>query len=323
MQRAIQKLWYSQSNWRWLLWPFARVYQSIVGIRRVILEKYYQQHFPVPVIIVGNITVGGVGKTPLVIALVQALQRKGIRVGVVSRGYGSRVAHYPYLVKKEDDARKTGDEPLLIVQKTGCDLVIAPKRAVAVQYLLDNCQSQIIISDDGLQHYAMGRAIEIAVIDGQRGLGNQLCLPAGPLREHKARLRQVDFVVVNSGNWPDAYAMQLKPGPITQLKTGYTVNTDSLGGSIAAVAAIGHPQRFYATLNTLGVNFKPYSFADHHAFCPDDLAVAEQTVIMTEKDAVKCHSFAKSSWYCLPVEAELEPAFWQALWSHEQLKGLV
>jgi len=317
----INKLWYGNSAWRWLLWPFSIVYQAISAVRRFILQTFLQQTFPVPVIVVGNLSVGGVGKTPLVIALVQAFQEKGFRVGVVSRGYGARIRQFPYEVTANDGADQVGDEPFLIAKRCACPVIIAPKRVDAVRYLLDKHRSQIIISDDGLQHYAMGRTMNIVVIDGVRGLGNGLCLPAGPLREPASRLKQADILVVNQGVWPGAHAMQLNAGAMTHLASGRAASLDELSPPLSAVAAIGHPQRFFMTLAAMGLNCKPYPFPDHHRFGAQDFASIDGTVIMTEKDAVKCQSFAAEHWYYLPVSASLSESFWQALWSHDCLKG--
>ncbi|MDP1602906.1 MAG: tetraacyldisaccharide 4'-kinase [Legionella sp.] len=321
MQRSLEKLWYNHHPLRWGLWPFSKLYQGIVSLRRRFLIRFCQHQFAVPVIVVGNLTVGGVGKTPLVIGLVKAFQEKGLRVGVVSRGYGAAMKHFPHEITKADNAREVGDEPLLIFQKSGCPVVIAPKRVDAVRYLLEKFQSQIIISDDGLQHYAMGRAIEIVVIDGARGLGNGMCLPAGPLRETAHRLKRADFVVVNGGKWPDAFQMTLKPGQLTQVKSGKSMALSQLLMPVAAVAGIGHPERFFTTLATEGVSFNAYPFPDHHLYDAADFKFKEKSVVMTEKDAVKCQAFAADNWYFLPVEAKLDKAFWQVLWSHEQLKG--
>ena len=166
----------------------------------------------------------------------------------------------------------------------------------------------------------MGRAIDIAVIDGIRGLGNGLSLPAGPLRESSKRLQTVDFVVVNGGSWPGGYRMDLQPSELTQLINGKTIRVADLSCPVAAVAAIGHPQRFFATLQALGVTFNEYPFMDHHQFQSNDLILAEKTVVMTEKDAVKCHEFATDKMYFLPVEAVIDGRFWDALWSHPSLQ---
>ena len=337
----IDKLWYGHHPLRWFLLPITMMYRVVVALRRYFLQTIRQRSFHVPIIVVGNLTVGGVGKTPLVIALASQLRARGLRVGIVSRGYGSCVTHFPFEVSIDAEAADVGDEPLLLAKKTGCPVVIAPKRTDAVQYLLDNYQSQIIISDDGLQHYAMGRSVEIVVIDGVRGFGNGHCLPAGPLREGVNRLQQVDFIVVNGvsspttfvgkqlekrlhlNRCPHAYRMDLLPGEITQLVSGKTINVAELTKPVAAVAAIGHPQRFFSLLNALGVVFNAYSFPDHHPVQPNDLCVDEKLVVMTEKDAVKCQPFATDSMYYLPVEAKVDDKFWDALWLHEQLQGRV
>ena len=315
------RLWYGRHALGWLLYPLALIYQAVVTARRFYLTTLRQRHFPVPIIVVGNLTVGGVGKTPLVIALTKHFQAKGFRVGLVSRGYGARIRRFPHEVMVGDQAIDVGDEPLLLAQKTKAPVVIAPRRVEAVQYLLDRHHSQIIISDDGLQHYEMGRAIEIVVIDGVRGLGNRLCLPAGPLREKPARLKSVDFVVVNTGEWPAAYRMDLVPGEIMPLVCGADKFIDTDQTAIAAVAGIGHPQRFFNTLTDLRVNYNAYVFPDHHRFQPHDFRMPELRVVMTEKDAVKCAAFATQSMYFLPVEAKLDDGFWDALWAHQHLKG--
>lgn len=329
MHNFLDKLWYGKHPLRWLLWPSAQLFILVAGLRRFFLQKFCQQQAAVPIIVVGNITSGGVGKTPLVVALVQAFQAKGFKPGIVSRGYGAAIKKFPHAVTATDTAAAVGDEPLLLAEKTACPVVIAPKRTAAVRYLLDNFGCDIIISDDGLQHYAMRRDVEIIVIDGQRGLGNGYCLPAGPLREKPGRLQQADFLILNNTlsngrnnyAWPGAFSMTLQPGRLTHLASNTTVSPDSLSLPLAAVAGIGYPQRFFQTLAKMGLACNNYAFADHHDFQPQDLAIPEKNIIMTEKDAVKCRIFAENNWYYLPVEATLEDAFWQAFWSHERLKG--
>lgn len=315
-------IWYKKHPLQWVLRPFSWGFRVITWVRRVFLQQFLQKQFPVPIIVVGNISVGGVGKTPLVVELAQQLTQKGINVGIVSRGYGARLKHFPYEVRPQDPADIVGDEPVLIAQKTQCPVVIAPRRNDAVQYLLDKYHCKVIISDDGLQHYKMGRSIEIAVIDGQRGLGNGLCLPAGPLRETKERLQQVDFIVVNDGKWPKAHSMTLAPEPILRVNSSEALSTKDLEGKITAVAGIGNPQRFYSTLEQLGIKFTPVSYPDHYRFRPEDFNFDSAWVIMTEKDAVKCHSFSHDHMLYLPVKAVLDKAFWSEFWSHEQLQGI-
>jgi tetraacyldisaccharide 4'-kinase len=318
----LTRLWYSKHTLRWCLWPFSWIYILISHLRRIYFILFNQKKFKTPIVVVGNITVGGVGKTPLVIALVENITARGLKVGVVSRGYGARLNGSAYEVKPIDNAVDVGDEPLLIVQKTGCPVVIARNRCEAVRYLENVHAVDIIVSDDGLQHYAMGRSIEIAVIDGTRGLGNSFCLPAGPLRERASRLKQVDLIVVNGGEWDNAYSMLLKPIAFKQLSTDKSVTADALPGNIAAVAAIGNPQRFFNSLTALGLQFTPYIFPDHYRYTSQDLNLSESTLLMTEKDAVKCRSFAKDSMYYLAIEAVLSEGFWDAFWSHKQLRGI-
>lgn len=318
---TLDGLWYGRPIVRWLLYPLSLVYQGVVILRRRYLTAMRQCHFPVPVIVVGNLTVGGVGKTPLVVALVKRFQAQGLRVGVVSRGYGATIRQFPHEVRESDTPAHVGDEPLLLAQKTQAPVVIAPNRVDAVRYLLEHHDSQIIISDDGLQHYRMGRAIEIVVMDGLRGVGNGLCLPAGPLREGVSRLSTVDFIVINGGEWPGAYSMNLMPGKLTSLVSGEHPSVAQWDAPIVAVAAIGHPQRFFNTLTALQLAYQPYVFPDHYPFKVTDFEAFTSVVVMTEKDAVKCRAFARESMYYLPVEAVLDDAFWSALWAHQQLKG--
>lgn len=323
MKLSLETLWYQGHPLKWLLWPLSLVFQLAAVLRGAVLKTFFQKSVSVPVVVVGNITAGGVGKTPLVIALVKACQEKGLRVAVVSRGYKASVRKFPHVIKMTDSASAVGDEPLLIAEKTACPVIIDPRRSRAVDCALQQFKSQIIISDDGLQHYRMGRALEIAVIDGQRGLGNGFCLPAGPLRESQRRLKKTAMLVVNEGIWPGAFQMNIKPGHFIALNGQQAVSKEELSQPLAAVAGIGNPGRFYSTLQTLDLSFKTYTFPDHHAFSAKDLQVPESSVVMTEKDAVKCRSFAEDHWYFLPVEASLPEAFWHKFWSSEPLKGLL
>jgi len=320
MQQLMDHIWYGNSRLQWLLRPFSWLFNLMSTLRRrLILPR--QRSFAVPIIVVGNLTVGGVGKTPLVIALAQAFQEKGLQAGIVSRGYGAKRKDFPYQVNPKDCAIDAGDEPLLLARKTNCPVVIAPNRCAAVDYLLANNSCDVIISDDGLQHYAMGRQVEIVVIDGLRGLGNGLCLPAGPLREPQARLKKVDFVVMNGRDDVNAHRMDLQCIELIHLASGKAVSLDCLTLPVAAVAGIGNPHRFFATLKETGIAHQPYIFPDHHPFCPGDLQFSEAQVVMTEKDAIKCQSFAADNWYYLTVKAIVNEQFWQAFWSHQQIKG--
>ncbi len=307
---TLNKLWYDKHPLARMLYPCSLVYVLVVWIRRLFLLKFCQTTFDIPVIVVGNLTVGGVGKTPLVMALAKHLGARGLRVGIVSRGYKARIKQFPYQIKLDDVASDVGDEPLLLAQKTKVPVVIAPKRVDAVSYLIKNHAVDVVISDDGLQHYAMARAIEIVVVDGKRVFGNGLCLPAGPLREPVKRMETVDFIIVNGEDCPGAYRMDLVPGEIYPK----ALPKDA---SVAAVAGIGHPERFFDTLMSLGIAHKPYCFPDHHQFVPENLNVSEDLIVMTEKDAVKCHMFSGKPMYVLPVQAHVIGDFWKKLDAHE------
>jgi tetraacyldisaccharide 4'-kinase len=321
--KLMDKFWYKKNAWVGVLYPFALMYRGISQLRRYLLCTFYQQKFTVPVIVVGNLSLGGVGKTPLVIAIATELMRKGLRVGVVSRGYGAKIRDFPHLVLPSSKVEEVGDEPLLIAKRTQCPVVIAPQRVEAVDYLLERFDCQVIVSDDGLQHYKMGRSIEIVVIDGLRGMGNGWCLPAGPLREGIGRLKQADFLIVNGGAWPQAHTMDLIPGKLTSLLNGAAIDPSQLQYEIAAIAGIGNPTRFFNTLTSLGISFSSYAFKDHHEYAPHELQLGEKIIVMTEKDAVKCQAFANSKMYFLPVEAKISSSFWNAFWSHEQLQGYI
>lgn len=323
LHQIVNAWWYSASPWHKVLYPLTLIYMGIIRLRRYILTHYYQQQWAVPIIVVGNITVGGAGKTPLVIALATKLTARGYRVGIISRGYKSNLPTEVYEVTPSDTAGTVGDEPFLLFKKARCPVILSSRRVKAVQYLLSHHDVQIIISDDGLQHYAMGRAIEIAVLDGVRGVGNGLCLPFGPLREPASRLQQVDLLVVNGFSQEGGgYLMNLEPGTLTRLRDGKATTVADLSMPVAAVAGIGYPQRFFNTLKSLNITFQPYSFPDHYAFRAGDFNFPEKTVVMTEKDAVKCLAFATNEMYSLPVEALLPEAFWETLFSNVQLSSL-
>lgn len=312
MEKLADWLWY-QNKWAgWLLSPLALLFYLISRSKRQRVVKKPPKALAVPVIVVGNISVGGTGKTPLLIALIELLQQQGYTPGVVSRGYGGKAAYYPYLLNEKSTASEAGDEPLLIYQRCACPVVVDPNRLQAAEYLIANTTIDIILSDDGLQHYALPRAIEIAVIDGKRGLGNRLCLPAGPLRETAARLQTVDFVLLN-GESDFVFTQEQQQFYVTAqtIQPLHRSNTKNITGTVHAVAGIGNPQRFFATLDGLGYAYTPHIFDDHHAFKAEDLQFGDNMpVVMTEKDAVKCRQFKDldNHWY-LPVQAELSSAF--------------
>lgn len=307
----IARIWSGESPLWLLLLPLSWLYGLVSGIIRLFYSLGIKRAWraPVPVVVVGNLTAGGNGKTPVVIWLVEQLQKRGIRPGVVSRGYGGKAAHYPLLLTTETTTAEAGDEPVLIFQRTGAPVAVSPVRSDAVQALLAGHAVQIIITDDGLQHYALARDKEIVVIDGVRRFGNGWWLPAGPMRERASRLKSVDAVIVNgdeakSGEIP----MRLLPGMAVNLVTGERRPVAELP-SLVAMAGIGHPPRFFATLEQCGARLeKRVPLADHQALVAEQveaLTAPGQTLIMTEKDAVKCRAFAKDNWWYLPVDAEL------------------
>ncbi len=313
--RKFTETWYQKHYLRFLLAPGSGLFRCIVAVRRQLYKigMLKTTKFAVPVIVVGNITVGGSGKTPLVIWLAAMLKTHGMQPGIVSRGYGGSAQRYPQWVDLASDPSKVGDEPLLIAKRTGCPTVVDPNRVRAVTALLQKTNCNIVISDDGLQHYALARDIEIAVIDGERRLGNQYCLPAGPLREPVSRLQNVDFVVVSGTNkFANEYSMLLQPSiPINlanpSRKWSRAVASDS---TVHAVAGIGNPQRFFRSLQQFNLAPIEHVFADHYPFAQTDFNFSNECVIiMTEKDAMKCQTFADERFWYLPINAELEDIF--------------
>ncbi|EPO4108556.1 tetraacyldisaccharide 4'-kinase [Enterobacter cloacae] len=307
----IARIWSGESPLWLLLLPLSWLYGLVSGIIRLLYRLGLKRAWraPVPVVVVGNLTAGGNGKTPVVIWLVEQLQKRGIRPGVVSRGYGGKAAHYPLLLTPDTTTAEAGDEPVLIYQRTGAPVAVSPVRSDAVQALLAEHDVQIIITDDGLQHYALARDKEIVVIDGVRRFGNGWWLPAGPMRERASRLKSVDAVIVNGGAAQSGeIPMQLQPGMAINLLTGERQAVSRLP-ALVAMAGIGHPPRFFATLEQCGARLeKRVPLADHQALVAeqvDALTTSGQTLIMTEKDAVKCRAFAKENWWYLPVDAEL------------------
>lgn len=314
------KVWYGRSPWAYCLLPVAWLLGVIALVRKWLLVGFAQQGVSVPLIVVGNISVGGTGKTPLIITLVKYLQTQGYKPGVISRGYGGKAPEYPYLLNPATTPAQSGDEPLLIYRSSQCKVCVAPDRVAAARQLV-TAGCDIILSDDGLQHYRLGRSLEIAVVDGQRLFGNGFLVPAGPLREPVLRLKQVDMVVVNSPgkrNLPlgvkEHFTLELLPQVWHQLSTGQAIPLADMEfkTQIHAVAGIGNPERFFSTLDAMGLNYYAHCFDDHHDFQPGDFSgFNDDAVVMTEKDAVKCAAFARPNWYSLEVGAQLNPHFWQ------------
>lgn len=315
LERWLLDVWYGD-NWvgKYCLLPLTGIFCLLAAIRRWQHQRQQIMH-TVPVVVVGNISVGGTGKTPLVIWLVERLRDAGFRPGVVSRGFGN--AGHSGAVSPADRPALVGDEPLLIVQRTGVPLMVGKDRNQAISALLREYACDIIISDDGLQHYRMGRDVEICVVDAQRGFGNGWCLPAGPLRERQGRTRQCDFTVVNGEN------MQLHGGALLALSDPQqTLSLTTFAGqTVHAVTGIGNPSRFFATLEQAGIRLIRHVYPDHHAFDGSEICFNDSLpVLMTEKDAVKCRQYAAPHLWYLPVCAELEPGLAASLMN--RLQGL-
>ncbi len=274
------------------------------------------QRIPVPVIVVGNISVGGTGKTPLVIWLIRHLRTLGYRPGIITRGYGGSARTWPQQVVADSDPALVGDEPVLLARRAGCPVVAAPDRPAAGRLLLMHHDCDILVADDGLQHYPLARDLEIAVVDGVRRFGNRYCLPAGPLREPVSRLRQVDLVVVNGAAQAEEHPMVLVPDRCISLKDPqHAMPVQHFAGKrVHAVAGIGRPERFFDSLRGLGIEVIEHPFPDHHLFTEKDLDFSDRLpVLMTEKDAVKCAPFAGDGLWYLAVNAKMEAGFEQHL----------
>jgi len=306
--------WYQPTRWwAWFLFPFSLIMRVISAVRRYGYEKNWLSSYKstLPVIVVGNISVGGNGKTPFVISLCELLIKQGYKPGVISRGYGGKSAQYPLLVSETTSGKEAGDEPVLIHKRLHIPVVVDPVRANAAAYLAKHCAVDVIITDDGLQHYALQRDIEIVIVDGQRRYGNQHLMPMGPLREPVSRLKEVDYIINNGHVHKDEFTMLLVPSACKRVDGNSGQLTES---KVNACAAIGYPPRFFDTL--LKQNFtlqKSVAFADHHAYNTTDFEQfeTELPLLMTEKDAVKCTAFAQENWWYLPIDGQLPESFTQ------------
>lgn len=320
LRRSVERQWYTRPDWLWCLLPLTWLFRFLSTRRRKQLcRSSYQSSLPV--VVVGNISVGGTGKTPAIIALAKNLQTRGRHPVIISRGYGA-VDNVPRQLPADAAARDYGDEPVLISAATGCPVVVGADRVAVVQYVERHKLGDIVLSDDGLQHYRLGRRWEIAVVDSQRGIGNGHLLPVGPLREPPERLLEVDTVLLNGeafhADWLPAdktHLMTLQPMAWRHIQSGKLVPLHEFAlDNATAIAGIGNPARFFATLQSLGFHGPTRSFADHHAFTPTDFsAIGDGLVLMTEKDAVKVRSFATDQWWALVVEAEIPGAAFDEL----------
>lgn len=327
MQFDVNKHWY-RSSYTLLtlcLLPLSWIFRIVVLMRQWLyrfgIKKTYR--CAVPVIVIGNITVGGTGKTPLTIWLAHFLKVQGWQPGIVTRGYGGKSIDAPQSVHSDSDVKIVGDEAVLLAQRADCPVVVCADRMLAVEALLKNHQCNIVISDDGLQHYRLGRDIEIVVIDGERRFGNGALLPAGPLREPIARLKKVNFKVSQQYAGSGEYLMRLYGNTLVSLIDPQLKKPlrEFRNAAVHACAAIGNPARFIADLKTQGLNVKEHIFPDHYLYQKEDLNFGDDLpIIMTEKDSVKCKNFADRRYWYLPVNASLESEFERRLL--EKLSGI-
>ena len=314
---TIADLWYGGHRFSWLAWllvPLAGLFWLGVALRRLAFRRGWlaSDRLTVPVIVVGNLSVGGTGKTPLVLWLVDWLRGRGWQPGVILRGYSGQTRDWPQAVVATSDPRQVGDEAVLLARKAGVPVVAGPDRVAAGRLLLARNPCDILISDDGLQHYRLQRDLEILVIDGSRGFGNGFCLPAGPLREPLTRVREIPLRVCTGGQCPGAEPMTLQAGDLVNLRAPErTRPLSSLKGQrVTAVAGIGNPGRFFALLRQAGLYVDERSYPDHHPFTAAEAAAwPPGPLIMTEKDAVKCQTFAGDNHWYLPVAAVPSEAF--------------
>ena len=318
--RLIEKVWFYQHPAKWLLvpllLPFSLLFYLLTTLRVALYRMGVKRSIKpaLPVVVVGNIGVGGNGKTPVAIYLIEQCQQVGIKVGVISRGYGGKAPHYPYLLDGKSSAKEAGDEPLLIYQRCQVPVVVGADRIASAAVLAEQ-GCQLIIADDGLQHYRLQRDIEVIVIDGKRLFGNELLLPAGPLREGLARLKSSAHLVVNgdlaqANKMTSPYAtMRLQATKVVNLVSGERISIDDFCQQyvkVNAIAGIGDPERFFTTLTALGLCVTASKgFVDHQSYNETSFNEfdASKPLLMTEKDAVKCYSFAQGNWWYLPVDA--------------------
>lgn len=322
------KLWYGRGRPLAPLAPLSWLYRAVAESRRNKALQSSRRALPVPVVVVGNITAGGTGKSPLTARLVQLMRGKGWRPVILSRGYGGKSEDYPLEVTENTLPGVCGDEPLMLALATGCPVVVDPQRTRAADYAIAQDLGDVLICDDGLQHYPLPRDIELAVFDASRGIGNGALIPVGPLREPVSRLASVDFVILNGEPFPangeqiaafagvehpDIHAMALKPSALVNINSGDTLPPETLDNrGVRAVAGIGNPSRFFDTLRGLGARVTAKPFPDHHHFRPEDLGFhVGEWLVMTAKDAVKCRGFAPDNAWMLTVEASLSEPFEQ------------
>lgn len=317
LHHFINRHWYARS-WSWfalLMYPCSLIFQWVVTLRRKWLQSQTLKQTTIPVVVVGNISVGGVGKTPFVQTLVERIQN-GLHMNcaVITRGYGGKAKAFPFEINAQTDPALTGDEPAMLHRRLGCPVIVDPDRARAIKTIHQNHNDiDVIVSDDGLQHYQMYRDVEIVIVDKRYKFGNRLTLPAGPLREPVSRIADVDFVIANEGKIKEAdWCMRMVPECFINIQTRQKCSLNmAFIQPVHAIAGIGQPDKLFNALKRLGVPFTAHSFPDHYAYQQSDLdKLKANTIIMTEKDAVKCCHFHHDNMYYLAINAHIEEGFW-------------
>jgi tetraacyldisaccharide 4'-kinase len=313
----LEASWQHRQPLSYLLLPLSALFCVVVALRRSLYRWGWIKSHRVnrPVIIVGNITVGGTGKTPLIIWLAKRLTEWGYRPGIITRGYGGQSESWPCEVTVDSTPHQVGDEAILLKRHSECPVFAGSERPLTAEKLLSNYPCDVILSDDGLQHYALQRDLEIVVVDGVRRFGNGFCLPAGPLRETRKRVQQVDLVIVNGNVDKGEHGMSVIGDTACSITgEGCRSLAEFSAAPIDAIAGIGHPERFFTMLESAGLSIDRHPFADHHGFSIDDLApFSQKTVLMTEKDAVKCEQFAQPNHWYVPATARVAAEFEEQL----------
>lgn len=319
LAQCVDRIWYRPGRGGWLLAPLGAPWRFIAAVRRRLYRWGWRRVVtpPAPVVVIGNLTVGGTGKTPLVAWMARQLRERGLRVGIVSRGYAGRARTWPQAVDRDDDPARVGDEAVLLARATDCPVSVGPDRVAAARALLEREAVDVLLADDGLQHFALGRTMEIVVVDGERGLGNGHCLPAGPLREPRGRIARAGAVVVNGGAWAPrtagdsgaVFRAAVRALPVCRLADGERRPLNAFRGRrVHAVAAIGHPARFFRMLESAGVRVVAHPLPDHAPIAAADLCFNDSwPVLVTEKDAVKCRRIAHRGVWCVPIGLSFEP----------------
>lgn len=309
LQRWLEHIWY-EKYWKAIpLVPLSALFCGISRWRRQYQTKQ-QLPSPIPVIVIGNISIGGTGKTPLIIHLTSLLRKAGYRPAIISRGYKGTSTTWPLAVEKDTNARCCGDEAKLLANRTGVPVIVGANRVEDIQSVKEHTDANIILSDDGLQHYKMARAFEIAVMDGRRGLGNGYCLPAGPLREKQTRLRDCNLVISNGQSNLTEHDMRVSGNTVINIQSGLRQKLSGIAKA-HVITGIGNPQRFIDTLRDQQVELITVTtFPDHHHFRTEDFFYSDDIpIIMTEKDAVKCQDFEHQQLWYLEVNAQCNASF--------------